>query len=75
LRISIQLTLVMAVIFAAVCFFVAYTGFSSLGSMTDPVQISDSKGFAWFWTALGIIALVFGGISLWILRSQGKPRA
>ena len=75
MRISIQLTLVMAAIFAGVCFFVAYTGFSSLGAMTDPVQISDSKGFAWFWTALGVVALVFGGISLWILRSQGKPPA
>ena len=68
MKISIVMTLLMAVLFAGVSFYVAYTGFSSLGTVTDPTQLSGVKGFAWFWTALGIIATIFGGLSYWMLK-------
>ena len=52
--------MIAAAIFAGVCFSVAITGFTSLGSLTDPSAIADAKGFAWFWCFLGSVALLFG---------------
>jgi hypothetical protein len=64
------MTIVVAAIFAIICYGVAITGFSSIGEMTDPAQVADAKGFAWFWVFLGTIAIVLGAVSLWILRTQ-----
>ena len=69
MKISAQMTVVIAAIFAVVCFGVAITGFSSLGGIADPVQLADAKGFAWFWTFLGVVGLVLGALSLWIVRT------
>lgn len=70
LKISAQLTAIIAAIFAIVCFGVAITGFNALGSMTDPVQVADAKGFAAFWAFLGAIAVVFGALSVWMIRTH-----
>jgi hypothetical protein len=64
------MSVVMAAIFAAVCFSVAITGFTSLGDIADPVQKADAVGFAWFWAFLGAVAVVVGALSLWILRTH-----
>jgi hypothetical protein len=64
------MTVVLAAIFAAVCFTVAGVGFSSLGDITDPVQRADGQGFAWFWTFLGVVAVVFGALGLWIVKTH-----
>ncbi len=69
MRITAQISIVIAVVFALVCFSVAFNGFSSLGELNDPVQKSDALGFAWFWTFLGSIAVVFGGIGVWIVKT------
>jgi len=69
-RISAQLSVILAAIIAAVCFGVAITGFASLGDVEDPVRRSDSLGFACFWTFLGAIAAVFGAIGVWLVRTQ-----
>jgi hypothetical protein len=70
LKISAQMTVVIAAIFAVVCFGVAITGFSSIGEIADPVQLADAKGFAWFWTFLGVVGVAFGALSLWIVRTE-----
>jgi hypothetical protein len=70
LKISAKMSVVMAAIFAAICFSVAITGFSSIGDITDPVQKSDGLGFAWFWTFLGVVAVVFGLVGIWIVRTH-----
>ena len=70
LKISAKMSIVMAAIFAAVCFSVAITGFSSLGDIADPVQKADAWGFAWFWTFLGAIAVVFGALGFWMVRTH-----
>jgi hypothetical protein len=70
LRITAQMTIGIAAIFAAICFGVAITGFSSLGSFADPVQAADAKGFAWFWAFLGAVGVVLGASALWVLRTQ-----
>jgi len=70
LKISMQATIVIAAIFAIVCFSVAFTGFTSLGGITDPVQAADARGFAWFWTFLASVALVVGLASWWLVRTH-----
>jgi len=70
LKLTAQMTIVVAAIFAAICFSVAITGFSSLGSYADPAQEADARGFAWFWAFLGAVAVVLGATSWWIVRTQ-----
>ena len=70
MKISAKMTAVMSAIFAVVCFGVAITGFMSLGDIADATQMSDAKGFAWFWTFLGSVATVFGLLALWLVRTQ-----
>ncbi len=70
MKISAQLTVIIAVIFAIICFSVAITGFNALGSITDPVQAADAKGFAMFWAFLGAIAVVFGALGVWMVRTH-----
>jgi hypothetical protein len=59
-----------AVIFAIVCLGVAITGFTSLGDITDPTQLADAKGFAWFWAFLGSVAGAFGLLGWWVVRTK-----
>ena len=70
MKISAKMSIVMAAIFAAICFSVAISGFSSIGEIADPVQKADGLGFAWFWTFLGAIAVVFGAVGVWIVRTH-----
>jgi hypothetical protein len=72
LKLSAQMTVVVAAIFAAVCFGVAITGFTSLGEIVDPTQMADAKGFAWFWTVLGSVASGFGLLAWWMVRTHGE---
>jgi len=69
MMISAKLAVIMCAIFAAMCFGVAITGFTSLGDITDPVKRADGYGFAWFWTFLGFVAVLFGFLSAWIMRA------
>ena len=62
--------MVVAAIFAAICFSVAITGFTSLGDLTDSTQIADARGFAWFWTFLGSVASGFGLLAWWMARTH-----
>ena len=70
MKISAQITVVIAAIFAVLCFSVALTGFNALGGITDPVQAADAKGFASFWAFLGTIAVVFGALGVWMVRTH-----
>jgi hypothetical protein len=70
MNITAKMSVVIAAIFALVCFSVAITGFVSSGSIEDPVQRGDGYGFAWFWTFLGTIGVAFGALSVWILKTQ-----
>jgi hypothetical protein len=72
MKFSIQTTTIAAAIFAAVCLAFAIRGFSSLGDLTDPAQIADAKGFAWFWTFLASVAIVLGVLAWWLTRKEGE---
>jgi hypothetical protein len=65
-----KLSLILSAVFAAICFAVAITGFSSLGDVADPAQRSDGEGFAWFWTFLGVVATAFGALGFWIMKTH-----
>jgi hypothetical protein len=69
LKITAQMTIVIAAFFAIICYGVAITGFSAIGEMTDPAQAADARGFAWFWVFLGSVAVALGAVSLWIVRT------
>lgn len=69
MKISAQMSVVLAAIFALACFAVAIRGFTSLGGIVDPEQLADAKGFAWFWAFLGMIAVVFGAVGVWMVRT------
>ena len=75
MRISVKLSVILAAIFAVACFGVAITGFTSVADVEDPVRRSDSLGFAWFWAFLGCVAVVFGAIGVWLLRTQKEGDA
>jgi hypothetical protein len=64
------MTIVMAAIFAVVCFSVAVMGLSATTEMTDPIQITDAKGYAMFWTFLGFVAVAMGAVSVWMVRTH-----
>jgi heme/copper-type cytochrome/quinol oxidase subunit 2 len=70
LKISAQISVVLAVILAVICFGVAITGFTSLGEMTDAKQRTDAVGFAWFWAFLGVVATVFGAVGVWMVKTH-----
>jgi hypothetical protein len=72
MKLSLQATVFVSAIFAAVCFGVALTGFTSLGGIDDPTQLADAKGFASFWAFLGGVAVVFGLLAWWMARSTSK---
>ena len=69
MKISAQLTIIMAVIFSIICFGVAITGFTSIADIADPVQAADGRGFAWFWTFLGVICVLMAVSSVWMIRT------
>jgi len=70
LKFTAKFTVVMAIIFAVASFSVAFTGFTSLDTIADPVQRADAKGFAWFWAFLGTIAVVLGGLGVWVVKTS-----
>ena len=70
MKLSAQMTLVVAVIFAVAAFAVAITGFTSLGNISDAAQLADARGYAWFWTFLGVIATAFALVSWWMVRTH-----
>jgi len=72
LKISIQATMVVAAIFAAICLSVAITGFTSLGDLTDPAEVADAKGFAWFWTFLASVAIGLALLAWWVARNHNE---
>ena len=64
--------MLLSVVFSLICLGVAYTGFTSLGEIEDPGVLADAKGFAWFWTFLGSVAIAFGWLAWWLIRTQPK---
>jgi hypothetical protein len=69
-KITAHLALIIAAVFSLICFGVAIQGFTSLGEIADPVQLSDAKGFAGFWAFLGLVGVACGVGSHRIARAE-----
>jgi hypothetical protein len=70
MKISAKMSVILAAIFAIICFGVAITGFSSVGEIADPVQRADGWGFAWFWAFLGFVSVAFGALGVWMVKTH-----
>lgn len=70
MNISPKFAALAAAPFALVCLGFAVNGFLSLGELTDPVQVSDARGYIGFWMFLAVIAIVSGALSWWLMSSQ-----
>ena len=75
MHITAKLSVIVAAVFAAVCFSVAITGFVSLPEVTDATKKADGLGFAWFWTFLGMIGVAFGTVGVWLARTAKDEEA
>ena len=74
MKLSAQMTMVMGVIFAIICFGVAIQGLTSLGEIADETQAADARGFALFWAFLGAVAAAFSVVSWWIAKTERGDR-
>jgi phosphotransferase system glucose/maltose/N-acetylglucosamine-specific IIC component len=57
-------------LFALVCLGFALRGFLALPSTSDTQERDLISGYAWYWTFLGVVALVFGVLSWLITRGK-----
>jgi hypothetical protein len=70
MKISFQMAMWMCGVFAVVALGGAFTAFSGLAGITDAAERDAAAGYAWFWTFLGVVALVFGVLSWMITRGK-----
>ena len=71
MSLSLRATMIVAAVFALMCLGFAVSGFTSLGEITDPTQLAEARGFAWFWTFLASVAIGLGLAAWWIARRIG----
>lgn len=74
MKITAKLSVVLAAIFASICYGVALQGFMALGTLEGQVR-DDALGFAWFWAFLGTVAVVFGAIGVWLVQTGKEEDA
>ena len=74
MKISAQLAMWGGAIFSLVCLYIAWSGFSSIDTLTDPQVIDDARGFAWFWLFLAGVGAASCAASWWIIRSGAGER-
>jgi hypothetical protein len=70
MHISPKFALIAAAPFALFCLGFAVNGFLSLGEISDPEQLADARGYAWFWMFLATVAVASGAVSWWLMRTQ-----
>jgi hypothetical protein len=70
MHISPKLAALAAAPFALICLGFALNGFLSLSEITDPAQLADAKGYAWFWMFLAMIAVISGAVAWWLMSTQ-----
>jgi hypothetical protein len=72
MRVSAAVAMWGCAVFALICLSVAYQGFSAVQTLTDTAERELSLGYAWFWTFLFAVAVIFGVLS-WMIKA-GKLR-
>ena len=69
-KLSAQMTMYAAAVFAFVCFCVAINGMFLTADLIDPQQVSDARGFAGFWVFLGMVMAAFSLLAWWMVRTK-----
>jgi len=72
MKLSMHATSILAAVFAVLCLVFGINGLMSLGDIQDAARLSDAKGFAWFWTFLGVIGLIVALFASHVARSIGR---
>ncbi len=72
MKISAQLGLWGSIVFALVCLYVAWDGFSSIDAAMPAQARDDARGFAWFWLFLAGVGALSGLASWWIVRRSDE---
>jgi hypothetical protein len=70
----IKLTAFFFIVFAAVCLWFAIDFFTSLANITDPVEASGAKDFAWFLSFLFVVGVVLGVVSWQIAQARSEDK-
>jgi len=68
MKVTAQVAMWMCAAFALFCGTFAYNGFSALSTVADEAEREASLGYAWYWTFLTAIAVVFGVLS-WMIKN------
>ena len=68
--VSARIAVWLCALFALVCLGFALRGFLALPSTSDPQERDLISGYAWYWTFLAVVALVFGVLSWLITRGK-----
>ena len=71
MKLSAQMTLVIAIIFAALCFAYAIYGWMSLGDMPMGPQRDEAWGYVGYWAFLGAVG-VAGAFVSWRMTRHGE---
>jgi heme/copper-type cytochrome/quinol oxidase subunit 2 len=70
MRISAQVAVWLCAAFALGCLGFVLQGFLALPTTMDAQERDLISGYAWYWTFLGVVALVFGMLSWLITRGK-----
>ena len=68
--VSARIAVCLCALFALVCLGFALRGFLALPYASDTQERDLISGYAWYWTFLGVVALVFGVLSWLITRGK-----
>ena len=70
MKFSAQMSLWGSIVFALVCLYVAWSGFSSIDATMDAQAQADGRGFAGFWLFLAGVGAVAAIASWWMTKSD-----
>jgi phosphotransferase system glucose/maltose/N-acetylglucosamine-specific IIC component len=70
MKVSATITIWICGVFALGCFAFAMTGFLALDALPTDAERELSRGYAWFWMFLALVAVIFGALS-WMIK-KGK---
>jgi hypothetical protein len=71
LQVPVRLAAIVALVFAALCLWLAIDAFSSPADVPDSEQLSGGRGFAWFWAFLALVSFLIA----WLSWRLGNARA
>jgi amino acid transporter len=72
MKLSARLMFWGSLLFAALCLAYAYLGFSAIDPSMSEEMREASRGYAWFWTFLGVIGVALAAVARWMRRRTDR---